>query len=350
MTDRNLIAGWLITCVTLGSTPALADPFWDRQVDSHLRLATWNANWDTFDNFASGPTPLRQRFERVAAAVDADVWALQEVEQPGFGGPSVAQLEAMMDAVVPLGSGAGWHAYRSGGNTILSKWSISESVGSLPGADRPVATGLIDLPDHRFATDFYLVNTHHRCCGGFDAERQRQSDAIVAHLRDARQPGGAITLPMGTALAVLGDLNVVDGLRPLFTLLTGDILDEATHGPDSPPDWDGTGFADAAPGRNGGNGASTTYENPFYGPSRLDYALFSDSVLWETHSYVLDTRAMSDAELALAGLQRFDSVYSPELPDHLPVVVDFAVVPEPGAIAGLSVLLVLSRVRRDPAG
>ena len=58
---------------------------------------------------------------------------------------------------------------------------------------------LVDLPDDRFSNDLYVMNNHYKCCGGFDARRQEQSDALVNWQRDARTPGGFITLPAGTA-------------------------------------------------------------------------------------------------------------------------------------------------------
>jgi len=54
-------------------------------------------------------------------------------------------------------------------------------------------------------------------------------------MAQARTPEGVVQLPPGTAITVLGDLNLVGGTQPLDTLLTGDIQDNARYGPDSLP-------------------------------------------------------------------------------------------------------------------
>jgi hypothetical protein len=52
-------------------------------------------------------------------------------------------------------------------------------------------------------------------------------------------------------------------------------------------------------------------------------------VLEVVHSFVLDTTSWSEAELARAGLMRLDVMADAEgrIHDHLPLVVDFRVVP-----------------------
>ena len=67
------------------------------------------------------------------------------------------------------------------------------------------------------------------------------------------------TCPPNTPMAVMGDLNIVDSLDPLNNLITGNIVNEATYGADSPPDWDGTVLADAHPVHNGCTARPTTH-------------------------------------------------------------------------------------------
>jgi hypothetical protein len=215
------------------------------------------------------------------------------------------------------------------------------------------------------------MNAHYRCCGGNDPERQRQSDALVNWMRDARTPGGNVNLPHGTPMMVLGDLNIVEGPQPLETLLDGNIVNNALFGPDSPPDWDGSRNADAFPLHNGAGPESYTWRNDLepFDPGRLDYITYTDSALHLGKRFVLNTVAMSDALLASTGLQRFDAILDNvgQNYDHLPVVVDFrepllgdalsakrrfestllATVPEPATILLLPLALIeVARRRR----
>jgi hypothetical protein len=204
-----------------------------------------------------------------------------------------------------------------------------------------------------------------------------QSDALVNWMRDARTSGGQIDLPFGTPMMVLGDLNIVESPQPLQTLLDGNIINNATYGPDSPPDWDGTRNADAFPLHNTVGPEAWTWRNDLepFAPGRLDYVTYTDSVLASPKRFVLNTVAMSDALLAATGLQRFDALLDNvgQNYDHLPVVVDFrspftgnaispkgrlddvisATVPEPAAPAVLalaSLLLPRPRGLRASAG
>jgi hypothetical protein len=147
-------------------------------------------------------------------------------------------------------------------------------------------------------------------------------------MRDARSPGEFIDLPAGTPMAVVGDLNVVQTLDPLNTLLTGDIVNESFYGQDSPPDWDGTDLADAHPVHNGAGTTDYTYRSSGFSPSRLDYVLYTDSVVDVAHSFVLNTVSMSAAERAATGLLQYDVTLTTSTYDHLPLVVDFRFPPE----------------------
>lgn len=80
-------------------------------------------------------------------------------------------------------------------------------------------------------------------------------------LRGARNPGGPVELRPRTPIVVAGDFNMVGSLRPLTTLLEGDIVDEARFGPDFRPDWDGTGLADPKPVHNGTGTVTWTWRS-----------------------------------------------------------------------------------------
>lgn len=306
-----------------------------------VRLVSYNVLWNTIfpevDERAAG------KFARLARALDADVWCLQEIgvhprdrdleDPPGWTADDVA---ALMDRVQPLPAGR-WHAFQASDNVTVSRWPLRLTrAETVPEAQRPQAIALVDLPDAEFAVDLYLLNNHYKCCDPLvnDPLRQQQSDAILAWLRDARTPGGEVDLPPGTPMAVVGDLNIVGSFEPVTTLLAGDVRDEARYGADGPPDWDGTALVDLHPRHNGAGAADYTWRNDEdpYDPGRLDFVLYTDSVLEPVQAFVLDTAALEASALRAAGLERYD-VYADDagrVADHLPIVVDFRVRPLAG--------------------
>ena len=125
---------------------------------------------------------------------------------------------------------------------------------------------------------------------------------------------------MGTPTVVAGDMNLVGGSGQLQTLLAGRIADEARHGPSHAPDWDNTPLRDADPRITGGR-ENYTWRAPegAYAPGKLDYIVFTDSVLEMGNAFVLATEHMRPEDLDRYGLLADDTV---EASDHLPVVAD----------------------------
>ena len=91
-------------------------------------------------------------------------------------------------------------------------------------------------------------------------QRQKQSDSIVRWIRTLRDEKA---IAESTPIIVAGDMNVLfsDPARHLTTLLTGDIVDEETFGPDFSPDWDGTDLTDASPSHNARGETFYTWRN-----------------------------------------------------------------------------------------
>jgi endonuclease/exonuclease/phosphatase family metal-dependent hydrolase len=163
-------------------------------------------------------------------------------------------------------------------------------------------------------------------------QRQIHADTIVRWMRDIRDSGQSEDVADNTPVVILGDMNAVPNasLQPLETLLSGDIADEKTFGPDFRIDWDGTNMADANPSHNGLNHEYYTWRNdgePFP-PSALDRILFTDSVMTVRRGFVMNTMTMSPEDLANLGLQKTDALYGrdPSYYDHLPLVVDFILI------------------------
>jgi endonuclease/exonuclease/phosphatase family metal-dependent hydrolase len=110
------------------------------------------------------------------------------------------------------------------------------------------------------------------------------------------------------------------------TLRTGDIIDNATFGPDIKGDWDATDIVDIKPA-DAYTGDKDTWPSDISNPtSRLDRIYYTDSCVRVERSFVLNTRKMSSAQLAAAGLQYLDNQNAS---DHLPVVADFVILPVP---------------------
>ncbi len=333
----NLIRlyGWALGVLVVAS-PALwanTGTFVDRQLPSDLRILTYNPLWNQIFPDESGINAAK--FERILHGTQPDVINLQETTR------SASAVANLLNQIAPLPGGTPWSAHQGNDNIIASRFPILDtSVNTVPAGERDLAIGRVDLPDDAYVRDFYIMNNHYACCDGGEAGRQRQSDAMVNWMRDAKSLGGSIDLPGHTAMAVLGDLNIVGGPQPLQTVITGNVIDERTYGADSPPDWDGSDLFDARPLHNVVGPEDYTWrdDSSVFNPGRLDYVIFSDSVLSMPHSYVLNTREMSPMELAATGLQADDVVLEPTRNrfDHLPLITDFrmASIEEIGDLSG----------------
>ena len=330
--------------------------FIDRKHDSDLRVVSYNILIDTI--FPDVDLAQAEKFERVVQALDPEVLNLQEVLR------SASDVVTLLNDVAPLPLGATWYAHKSSDNVIASKYPLTLTATNTNPPKDGTAIALVDLPNDRYDKDLYVMNNHFTCCsdmnppGPFDSReesRQREADALVNWMRDARTPGEFVTLPAGTPMLVAGDLNIVmepDEYDPLGTILSGDIYFEGTFGDDSPPDWDGTALADAHPLHNSSGPDGYTWRNDLsnFDPGRLDYILYTDSVLREVHKFILNTVDMTEEERLATGLLELDiTVDQAGLEyDHLPVVVDFRFVPEPSSLSLLllAVVCLAHRLRK----
>lgn len=329
----------LFACLLLPvAAVAQTGTFLDRFDTGDLRVVSYNIYFGSI--FTSSAN--RQKFSRVVSALQPDVLMLQEA-----GRRSSTDMSALMDSIAPLPNGESWHAL-GGDNAIVSRFPLSLTASSTtPPASTTTDTGLalVDLPDERFDVDLYLVNNHFSCCndseppGPLDPReviRQRQADAVVNWMRDAKTAGENIDLPAGTPMIVAGDLNIInepDVLDPLGTLITGDIYHESLFGSDAAPDWDGSPLEDALPRHNRDLVEDYTWRDDSqpYDPGRLDYVLYTDSVMQMGNRFVLNTVAMSSEERQATGLEELDVTVDQDglNYDHLPVVVDFRNIGQP---------------------
>ncbi len=319
-----------------------------RESPDHVRVLSYNTERKFIANAASD-----EEFVRVIAAINPDVIAFQEIAISGTPAAVETAIQSRLESYFP---GETWavHAGISDGfirNALASRYPLSLGItDTTPASEvRGVTAALVDLPDGVFgATDFYVMDVHFKSFGTQTdhMRRQKHADAIVNWIRDARingclvcPLGDQIDLPGGTPMLVVGDMNLgyLDGgdyapYHPTQTLRTGDIYDEATYGPDSSPDWDATESGDAAPYDHNTADCHTQPGDTTDPTSRLDRFIYTDSVLHAANRFVLSTLTMSPSALATAGLQANDTVRNTNgAPDHLPVVVDFALGPDPAS-------------------
>ena len=271
-----------------------------------VRFMTWNM---LFNNIAD--PALDPQLDRVFSAIDPQIINVQEVFE------SPAQTRALIEGWLPSGVDENWFAFGTSDVVTVSRypfvglWTIGGNFA-----------GLIDVSDD-LGNDLLVINTHLPCCDD-DAGRQVEADAIMEFVRDAITPGGAVNVAANTGIVLTGDMNLVGSRQQLITLLTGDIVDEVTYGPDFAPDWDGTDLFDlASPQTEVRMPYTWKKQNPFAGadmPGRLDMILFTDSVLGVGNRFNLFTPNMSAGELTALNLQADDVT---DISDHIPHVCDF---------------------------
>ncbi len=283
----------------------------EREDPAHIRLATWNVQGDGL--FDGGDAETAQN--RLLDAMDPDVLIVNEVW-----GHTANQVRDKIEQHLPSGPGETWYAVmRDDGNVIVSRFPILQSWAINP--DYRLSAALLDLGDAS-TKDLLVIACHWRCCTA-DDDRQNEADSIIGFMRDAKDPGGVITLPEGTPVVLGGDLNLVGWRQQLDTVLTGDIQDEGTFGPDDAPDWDGADFAHPVT-RHPDLRATYTWRNDFstFYPGLLDYILYTDSALDLHNHFVLETRTMTFSTRVAYGLFTYDTT---DASDHAPRVADFTV-------------------------
>ncbi|HEY7090322.1 MAG TPA: endonuclease/exonuclease/phosphatase family protein [Tepidisphaeraceae bacterium] len=298
--------------------------FVDRELPTDVRVATYNV---LNDNIFADTNPTRAaRFARIAPSINADVWVLQEVQSH-----NATDVRTLFNTIAPLPGGASWNVFHSSFEyAIVSRYPLSMTLSDItPAGPKATGTALVNLPDATYAKDLYLMDVHFKAFSGTNEQQERQdhADAVVNWQRDARTAGGNVNLPNGTPMVALGDLNLVDGPQPRDTLITGNIINNATYSADSPPDWDGTANTDAAPVHNSTGTTNYTWrdDGSSFAPSRLDHVIYTDSAIAAPHSFVLNTVSMTAADLSATGMQQFDVTLDNTGHDfdHLPVIVDF---------------------------
>jgi len=205
-------------------------------------------------------------------------------------------------------------------NIIISKYPVLEE-DYFTSSERTMVALL--NTDDELGSDLIIFNSHLACCDN-DESRQYDADEFVSNWRDWREnDNGPFTLTEGTPFVYVGDFNLVGYRQQLTTFTEGDIEDENTFGDDYSLDWDNTSIADLFSRHSHIRmGYTWRRDNSSFSPGKLDYVLYTDSVLDTSKHFVFNTLTMDSASLAEYGLEAMDSYNSS---DHSPRVLDIKI-------------------------
>lgn len=292
--------------VSFGPEPASVRELVPTGKGEGVRLVSYNVLRDGF--LRSG-----DRFDRILKALKPDIVAFQEIYR-GDPGEMVQRLGALL--------GGKWEAAAHSDLLVASRYPILRSrqvMGNL--------AVVLNLAGTVLGGELAVINLH-LPAGEKEKGRQEEADALIAFIRDSRREDPPFLKP-DTALVILGDFNLVMGTAPFFTLCDGTISACEVFGEDAPPEPDGTSLTDLFPRHNAAPEVYTWWdprgEKP-YPPGRLDFILYSDSILRPVRSFVLRTENTPAEVLGELGLERSDTSASS---DHLPLVADFIRVGSP---------------------
>lgn len=288
----------------LPDAPAIeqnADPLL-RPATTQLRVVSWNVRRG---RLMEDPEP----FGRVLTALDPDIVLFQELMPP----TTAQQLTALLEERVVKRGGARWNVVVGAGGgdlrcAVASRLPLRPFtvIDPLPYPDNPDRSIRIAAAEADHAGGRIVVlSVHLTCCGHAgsfeDRTRQVEADAIARALRVAFAQQKPDPLIIG------GDLNLVGSRRPL-DLLAGGL------------DTDGRDLA-IAQGYQLFGLTDATWADPAspFGPGRLDFLLYSDSVLFLERAVPLDTGDVAEQWRLRRGLRPGETA---QASDHLPLVVD----------------------------
>ncbi len=282
----------------------------EKNNNSDIRLMTYNIlNDGLTDSYRV------DAFQRIITTVNPDIITFNECWDTEWW-----EAKNLLNEWLPLPDNGTWECWKvDAGNITCSKYDITGNYTVLSGSR--ITASFIDLPNS-YSGDILIINSHFACCDN-NAQRQEEADAIISFLKDVKSTGGAITLPYGTPFVISGDLNLVGYSQQLTTLLTGDIVDNATFGEDQSPDWDDTDLNDVISFQTDLRMAYT-WENNYssYWPGRLDFAICSDVGTSVSKAFTINTSVMSSERLLQYNLLQSDTYTAS---DHFPKVTDFII-------------------------
>ena len=279
----------------------------DKRDETDIRLVTHNV-WSSslLDSY------YQEYFQRIYQALDPDIVALQEMYE------NTNQLHSLFNDWFPDEQWYVSSQFRD--NIIISKYPVLEE-DYFTSSERTMVALL--NTDDELGSDLIIFNSHLACCNN-DESRQYDADEFVSNWRDWRENGnGPFSMDENTPFVYVGDFNLVGYRQQLTTFTEGDIEDENTFGDDYNLDWDNTSIADLFSRHSHIRmGYTWRWDNSSFSPGKLDYVLYTDSVLDTSKHFVFNTLTMDSASLAEYGLEAMDSYNSS---DHSPRVLDIKI-------------------------
>ena len=279
----------------------------DKRDETDIRLVTHNV----WSSSLLDPN-YEVYFQRIYQALDPDIVALQEMYE------NTNQLHSLFNDWFPDEQWYVSSQFRD--NIIISKYPVLEE-DYFTSSERTMVAMLNTEDD--LGSNLMIFNAHLACCNN-DESRQYDADEFVSNWRDWREnDNGPFTLTEGTPFVYVGDFNLVGYRQQLTTFTEGDIEDENTFGDDYNLDWDNTSIADLFSRHSHIRmGYTWRRDNSSFSPGKLDYVLYTDSVLDTSKHFVFNTLTMDSASLAEYGLEAMDSYNSS---DHSPRVLDIKI-------------------------
>lgn len=278
----------------------------------YLRIMAYNIERDGIIE-----TSNTTEYSSIFKAIEPEIIGFTEVYSA-----SSQQVADRLEFFLPSKEGEIWYNKKEGEYDIvlISRFQITQSFTIESDIGHNASGAFLLNLRPKYDSDMLVIVSHPKCCSGVseDEKRQNQFDAIIAFIRDAVNTGGVLTISPNIPIIVMGDLNLVGDSRQYKTLITGDIKFNDKYGNDFLPDWDSSGFDDAIPFVSNTGMCYTTNPGSFP-PGRLDYLVYSGSVMKAVNSYILNTNKLTNEQISQFGFSKSNT----DVSDHLPVIVDF---------------------------
>jgi endonuclease/exonuclease/phosphatase family metal-dependent hydrolase len=280
-----------------------------KQQSTDLRIMSYNVLSDGIFDIQRQPA-----FQRIIRAMQPDILCFQEIYDH-----SSLEVAQLMEVFLPSMENAQWFHRRVSPDIILvSRYPITAAASS-------DGNGIFQIDVNE--QPIIVVDAHLPCCNN-DMERQIEIDRLMSFIRASIDGLTNILIQNQTPIFIVGDMNLVGDRQQQISLITGDILNENLFGEDFNPDWDGSSLDDAIPFEYGQPHAVTWF-NRFgsFSKGRLDYLLYTGSVVELNNALALQTANLPMADLAALELFSSDTEVAS---DHYPCIMDVNLNPESG--------------------
>lgn len=311
--DRLPDSGFVTYTPDLSAVPAATPIPLERESPAHIRIVAHNV-------LNSSPDSVPAVYDRLLSAVDPDIICWSEM----YTGTAMTN-RLLIESFLPPPGGGQWYAAKVADCVTISKFPIVASAAS----DGNLVVR-IDLPGTLTDRDLVVFNAHTPCCSS-NAGRDAEHDRMASIWRNLITGSGPFPSASNDCVVMCGDFNMVGFVRQLHSLRDGDILDNATFGPDFAPAR-AMGSLTAVGLRHTDELFAYTWENPSgsFAPGRLDWMFVSEDAATVRRHYILNTGTMPLDRLAAEGLNPGDSSAAS---DHGMLVVDLEFPPPTSGVS-----------------